>query len=90
MASVLATSNPAQAAEAIVCRCLQVTETALVEAIERHDLQTLAEVKRHTGAGDGCTACHCTLKEYLLARRAEQAAVLTFATADSSASRRAG
>lgn len=49
----------------VVCRCLNVTETAIVQAIEQHDLQTIRELKRITGAGDGCTCCHAELKEYL-------------------------
>jgi bacterioferritin-associated ferredoxin len=49
----------------VVCRCLKVTEAALVEALATHDLRTLKDVGRHTGAGDGCTACHRELAAYL-------------------------
>ncbi len=49
----------------VVCRCLQVTDAALVEALATHDLRTLKDVRRHTGAGDGCTACHRELAAYL-------------------------
>lgn len=49
----------------VVCRCLNVTETAIVEAIRNHDLQTIKELKRLTSAGDGCTCCHAELEEYL-------------------------
>jgi bacterioferritin-associated ferredoxin len=49
----------------IVCRCLQVTEAMLVEAIATHELLTLKDVRRHTGAGDGCTCCHNLIKRYL-------------------------
>jgi NAD(P)H-nitrite reductase large subunit len=49
----------------LVCHCLQVTEAALVEALEGLGLRTLKEVRRHTGAGDGCTACHKLLGKYL-------------------------
>jgi NAD(P)H-nitrite reductase large subunit len=55
----------------IVCRCLKVSATQLVEAIVEADLKTVREIRRYTGAGDGCTACHCVLKEYLLRHRAE-------------------
>jgi bacterioferritin-associated ferredoxin len=49
----------------LVCRCLQVTESALVEAVRVLELRTLKDVRRHTGAGDGCTACHKLLCKYL-------------------------
>ncbi|HYT90092.1 MAG TPA: (2Fe-2S)-binding protein [Gemmataceae bacterium] len=56
-----------QCPERIVCRCLQVTERALVEAITTLQLTTLKEIRVHTGAGDGCTCCHHLLKRYLAA-----------------------
>jgi NAD(P)H-nitrite reductase large subunit len=49
----------------IVCRCLQVTETALVEKITSLELRTVREVRRHTGAGEGCTCCHAEILRYL-------------------------
>ena len=58
----------------VVCRCLQVTEDALVHAITAHDLQTLKEVLRHTGAGDGCTCCHNEIRQYLQQLRCASAA----------------
>ena len=42
----------------VVCRCLKVTEGAIVEAVTTLGLRTLKEVRRATGAGDGCTCCH--------------------------------
>jgi bacterioferritin-associated ferredoxin len=49
----------------VVCRCLQITEAAVVDAITSLDLRTLREVRRHTGAGEGCTCCHGALRDYL-------------------------
>lgn len=49
----------------IVCHCLQVSEDRVVEAITALSLTSLREICRYTGAGEGCTACHCRLKEYL-------------------------
>jgi bacterioferritin-associated ferredoxin len=49
----------------LVCHCLQVTEEALVEVLAVLKPRTLQEVRRHTGAGDGCTACHKLLCRYL-------------------------
>ena len=28
-------------------------------------LRTVKDVRQHTGAGDGCTACHRTIRQYL-------------------------
>lgn len=49
----------------IICRCLQVTETQVVRMIERLELRTIRDLKKYTGAGDGCTCCHAVLQEYL-------------------------
>ncbi len=49
----------------VVCRCLQVTETALVDAILTLELRSVREVRRCTGAGDGCMACHRKIQGYL-------------------------
>jgi bacterioferritin-associated ferredoxin len=51
--------------EEYVCHCLKVTEEQIVESAVRFGLQTLDEVRRHTGAGDGCTACHRRIRQYL-------------------------
>jgi bacterioferritin-associated ferredoxin len=49
----------------IVCRCLQVTEAQVVRMIERLELRTVRDLRRYTGAGDGCTCCHAQLECYL-------------------------
>ncbi len=49
----------------LVCRCLQITEHELLETLANKDVQTLKDLRRLIGAGDGCTACHPTLKRYL-------------------------
>ena len=49
----------------VVCHCLQVTEEVLVEAVTTFALRTVREVRHHTGAGDGCTACHRAIRRYL-------------------------
>ncbi|MBX9622909.1 MAG: (2Fe-2S)-binding protein [Gemmataceae bacterium] len=42
----------------VVCRCLKVTEGAIVDAVVSLGLRTVKDVRRATGAGDGCTCCH--------------------------------
>jgi bacterioferritin-associated ferredoxin len=51
--------------ERVVCRCLNVTEAALAQALVTLRLRTLTDVRRHTGAGEGCTCCHAALREML-------------------------
>jgi NAD(P)H-nitrite reductase large subunit len=63
-----------------VCECLGVTEARIVSAIRDGELTTLKQVRSCTEAGDGCTACHPAIREYLAraarARMAEGAAAL--------------
>jgi bacterioferritin-associated ferredoxin len=49
----------------VVCRCLQVTEEEVVTMIATLGLRTVHEVKRATGAGDGCTCCHDDIRKQL-------------------------
>ena len=49
----------------IVCACLQVTEAEVLEAIRTGEIASIRDLTRLTLAGDGCTACHPLLKEYL-------------------------
>lgn len=48
-----------------VCRCLRVTEDVIVRALETEDIRTLKDMRRYTGAGDGCMGCHKRLAAYL-------------------------
>ena len=57
----------------MVCRCLQVTEEVLLETLTAFELRTVTEVRQHTGAGDGCTACHRLLRQYLERHRKAEA-----------------
>jgi bacterioferritin-associated ferredoxin len=49
----------------IVCRCLKVSEEAVITAIVTLGVRTLTELRAATTAGDGCTCCHRELKQYL-------------------------
>ncbi len=49
----------------VVCRCLGVTEEAVISAIVTLGLRTVKEVRQATEAGDGCTCCHRELAAYL-------------------------
>jgi bacterioferritin-associated ferredoxin len=45
---------------------LQITESTLVQVITTLQLRTVKEVRRHTGAGDGCMCCHARINAYLV------------------------
>ena len=49
----------------IVCRCLQVTESELIETLCLREIRTVHDIRQVTGAGDGCTACHSLIKQYI-------------------------
>jgi bacterioferritin-associated ferredoxin len=58
----------------IICHCLQVTEEAVLSVLGAEAACTLQDLRQRTGAGEGCTACHRTLRKYL-ERRTELAVV---------------
>lgn len=49
----------------VVCRCLQVTESEIVETLTTLNIRNVKELRRATGAGDGCTCCHQHLHELI-------------------------
>jgi NAD(P)H-nitrite reductase large subunit len=49
----------------VVCACLQVTAGDVLEALGTCAIRTLKDLKRETGAGDGCMVCHRLLRKYL-------------------------
>ena len=54
--------------DTIICHCLRVTESTVVDAIDMGRLQTIREVVRETRAGEGCTACHGRIRCLLRAQ----------------------
>jgi NAD(P)H-nitrite reductase large subunit len=52
----------------VVCRCLQVTESELLDVMATEEVEDLKDVRRHTGAGSGCMVCHRLIKDYLARR----------------------
>jgi len=49
----------------MVCHCVQITEEQLVTAVATLELRTICDVRRLTGAGEGCNACHRKIQTYL-------------------------
>lgn len=49
----------------LVCRCLQVTEEAIINALTTLEPKTVQSLRQCTGAGTGCNACHKTLRAYI-------------------------
>jgi bacterioferritin-associated ferredoxin len=62
--------SPLYSGAKLICRCLEVSETDLLQAIDDGDLRSLTDVVCRTGAGDGCTACRKQILEYLKEHRA--------------------
>ena len=52
-----------------VCACLRITEQQLLDTLASTPTCSLRDLRRTIGAGDGCTACHDTLRQYLDAGR---------------------
>lgn len=59
------THNSSDCSETIVCRCLQISESTVADAIAISGLTSVKEICRETGAGGGCTACHARLRSML-------------------------
>ena len=49
----------------LVCHCLGVDESTILATLMAHDAPSVKDLCRLTGAGDGCTACHRRLAEYV-------------------------
>ena len=49
----------------VVCHCLKVAEETIASAIVSLGLRTVRDVRIATGAGDGCTCCHQSIRELL-------------------------
>jgi bacterioferritin-associated ferredoxin len=58
-------SSSAKTGAGYVCACLKVTHADLLAVVARHEVRTLKDLCRYTGAGDGCMACHRRLRGYL-------------------------
>ncbi|WP_197999656.1 (2Fe-2S)-binding protein [Gimesia chilikensis] len=48
-----------------LCHCLKVTPDQVQQCITETQAETVHEVTRSCGAGKGCTACHCRIKDLL-------------------------
>ena len=59
------TSDDRTCGAPMICRCLRVSEEVVRAALHRFELRTVKEVRQRTGAGDGCTACHRTIRQLL-------------------------
>lgn len=70
----------------MVCHCLQVRETSVVEAVKRLALTTLQEVRDYTSAGNGCNCCHGRIRQILSDHgfAAEAEAIPVYASSSSS------
>jgi len=53
------------ATDKIVCHCLRVYESTLAEAISTSDAENVRDLRKLTGAGGGCMACHGKLRRLI-------------------------
>ncbi len=49
----------------IICNCLQVYKSTIVEAIKEKDLTNIQDVADETQAGTGCGNCHDDIQEII-------------------------
>lgn len=61
-------SHTVDCADRVICRCLQVKESQVVDVIAVTGAESVRDVINHSGAGGGCTACHCRIRELLACR----------------------
>ena len=53
----------------VVCHCLQVRESQVVDCVDVMGMESVPEIKSHCGAGGGCTACHRRIRDLIHSRR---------------------
>lgn len=49
----------------LICHCLKVTHDEVQQCIVDNSATSVHDVMRGCGAGKGCTACHCRIKDLL-------------------------
>ena len=49
----------------VVCKCLGITEVEVIEITRIRKIWCLAELRKETEAGSGCTACHKKLNQII-------------------------
>jgi bacterioferritin-associated ferredoxin len=64
-ATLAAPSRTFRGPGGIVCACLRITERQLLDTLASTPACSLRDLRRTIGAGDGCTACHDLLRQYL-------------------------
>lgn len=52
-------------ADRVVCHCLRVSAGQIAAEIDAGTVETVRCVMKKTGAGRGCMACHCTIRQML-------------------------
>ena len=60
----------------LICRCIGVSSTRILDAIRKQDLTQLEQVQESVRAGTGCGTCHPEIEEILAEIRGEPIAKL--------------
>ena len=56
--------------DATLCHCLRISHAEVTDCIAVTGAESVGEVAQQTGAGSGCMACHCRIRELLATRTA--------------------
>lgn len=65
--------NTSVATDSLLCRCLAVSESQVRDAVVLHGCDSVRAIGAHNGAGEGCTACHCKIKQLISEVRRQRA-----------------
>ncbi|MBT6156443.1 MAG: (2Fe-2S)-binding protein [Planctomycetaceae bacterium] len=61
--------STAPLSDKIVCHCLRVTNGDIESAAAIEPMETVRDAMKATGAGSGCTACHCAIRKLIIGQR---------------------
>ena len=58
-----------------LCHCLRISQAEVTDCIAVTGAETVRDVAEQTGAGSGCMACHCRIRDLLATRTAADASM---------------
>jgi NifU-like protein len=64
--------------DSVICRCLGVTESQVRDAVVHYGCESVRDVGSVNEAGEGCTVCHCKIRQ-LISEVRRQRALAAFA-----------
>lgn len=61
-------SSRTSQADPVICHCLQITQSAVIDCVNLFGANTVRDVKETCGAGGGCMACRRRIQSLIQAR----------------------